>query len=463
MKNLLIYIVVGLMVISLSTGIYAIKEREMNALKLHIESIVVDSHNDTMMKVIDEETWLPLVDIRKDTEFHIDIPKMRAGNLRGAFFAAYTSDYYGKPEKALSRTLALINALYWTEKNNSDIFNIVHTYDDLEEAIRDWKIAAIPSIEGAYSITEDNYYELIRQYHDLGVKAIAFNWNTSNALGEGANEVYADENKTKSSGGLTGLGKKAIKEMNELGMIVDVSHMNEETFWGVINSSRAPIIASHSGSYTVRPHRRNLKDDQLKAIKENNGVAAMVMYRDFVKSLNDAYIKDYVDHIDYAVNLIGIDHVAIGSDFDGAEMPFDMKDSSELYKITEELVKRGYKERDIKKLLGLNTLRVIREVEALSIKVRKADNISIKPSFEMGDRLDNPPLLRAAVIGKDIDIDSIRVIVDGIEYNPDYNEETSTISLQLGRPLTEKFHVVTFEVANGQGDLVRATRIFYVE
>lgn len=463
MKKLKIYIIVGIIVFSLSPSIHAIKEREMNALKLHIDSIVVDSHNDTMMKVIDEETWLPLVDIRKDTPFHVDIPKMRAGNLRAAFFAAYTSDYYGKPERALSRTLALINALYWTEKNNSDIFNITSTYDEIEESIRDWKIAAIPSIEGGYSITEDNYYELIRQYHDLGIKALAFNWNTSNALGEGANEVYADENKTKSEGGLTDLGKRVIKEMNDLGMILDVSHMNEETFWGVIKASKAPIIASHSGAYKVRPHRRNLKDDQLKAIAENNGVAAMVMYRDFVKSLDDAYIKDYVDHIDYVVNLIGIDHVAIGSDFDGAEMPFDMKDSSELYKITEELVRRGYKEEDIKKLLGLNTLRLIRDVEAQTIKIHKADNISIKPSIKMGDKLDNTPLLTAELIGRDIDVESIRVIIDGQVYNPSFNKETSTISLQLGRPLAEKFHVVTFELANNEGEIVRATRIFYVE
>lgn len=463
MKNLKIYIIVGIILLSLSTGIYAIKEREMNALKLHIDSVVLDSHNDTMMKVIDEETWLPVVDIRNNTPFHVDIPKMRAGNLRGAFFAAYTSDFYGNPERALSRTLALVNALYWTEKNNSDIFNITSTYEEIQSSIKEWKIAAIPSIEGGYSITEENYLQLIKQYHDLGVKAIAFNWNFSNALGEGANEVYADESKTKSSGGLTNLGKKAIKEMNELGIIVDVSHMNEETFWGVIKASKAPIMASHSGAYTIRPHRRNLKDDQLKAIKDSNGVAAMVMYRDFVKSLDDAYIKDYVDHIDYVVNLIGIDHVAIGSDFDGAELPLDMKDSSELYKITEELVKRGYKEGDIKKLLGLNTLRVIKDVEAFSKKTTKADNISIKPSLKMGDEVDNPPLLIGEITGRDIDVETIKVIVDGLEYNPNFNNETSTISLQLGRPLTEKFHVVTFEVANNDGEIVRATKIFYVE
>ena len=435
--------------------------KEVDTLIQEIDFIIVDSHNDTMIKIIDEETWLPLVDIGKNTDFHIDIPKMKAGKLQASFFAAFSSE--GKAKRSLSRSLALINALYWTEANNKDEFIITTTYNEIQDAILGGKIAAIPSVEGAYSITEQNYLDLIKQYYDLGIKAIALNWNYSNSLGEGASEEYADANKTKSAGGLTKLGEKTIKLMNELGIIVDVSHMNEATFWGVINTTNAPIIASHSGSYTINPHRRNLKDDQLKAIAENGGVAAMVLYRTFVKDFDDAYIRDYVDHIDYAVNLIGIDHVGIGSDFDGAEMPFDMEDASDLYKIKDELVRRGYKEGEIKKLLGQNTLRLIRDVESLAKESKTPENIIIQPSIKMGDKVDNNPLLTAKVEGDEIDLDSIRVIVDGIEYNPSFNKDTSTISLQVGNPLNEKFHVVTFEAANRDGKVERETRIFYIE
>ena len=444
----------------------AIRIKEMNALKLHTDSIVVDTHNDTMMRIIDEETWLPVTDIRYDTNNHIDIPKMRAGNLRVAFFAAYSTAYYGNPNRSLSRTLALINALYWTENKNSDIFNITSSYNEIEKAVRDWKIAAVPTIEGAYSISNKNGIELVRQYHDLGIKAIGFTWNYSNELGEGAYGSYADATGTPSSGGLTKLGEDVIKEMNKLGMIVDVSHLNVKTFWDVINTTKAPIIASHSGVYALKPHQRNLNDEQLKAIAKNGGVVGMVLYRGFVKELDNAYIKDYVDHIDYAVNLIGVDHVGIGSDFDGGDIPMDLKDASEIYKITDELVKRGYKEEDIKKLLGKNTLRVIKEVESLADITNRANGIKIVPSLEMGEIINNSTPLLAAQIevlhGPDIDEEKFRVIVDGIPYKPKYDKESKILSLQLKDKLIERFHVVTFEVVSKAREIQRETRIFYL-
>ena len=157
-----IYIPLILFVFSFSITSIGAKLKERNALKLHIESVIVDTHNDSMMKIIDENTWLPVTDIRYNTNNHIDIPKMRAGNLKVGFFAAYTSAYYGNPNKALSRTLALLNALYWTEKNNSDIFSITSSSKEIERALLDWKIAAVPTIEGAYSINNKNGIELLR-------------------------------------------------------------------------------------------------------------------------------------------------------------------------------------------------------------------------------------------------------------------------------------------------------------
>lgn len=463
MKKFLIYITIIAIIIGFSITPIATKFKDSNALKLHIDSIVVDSHNDAMMKIVDEYTWLPVTDIRYETNNQIDIPKMRAGNLKVGFFAAYTSAYFGNPNKAMSRTLALLNALYWTEKNNSDIFKIVKNYPEIERAILDWKIAAVPSIEGAYAISKNNGVELLKQFHDLGVKAIGFTWNYSNELGEGAYGAYADAIGTPSSGGLTELGEEIIKEMNRLGMIVDVSHLNTDTFWDVIKTTNAPIIASHSGVYSLKPHERNLNDEQLLAIAENGGVVGMVLYRGFIKDMHNTYIKDFVDHIDYAVNLIGIDHVGLGSDFDGGEIPLDMKDSSELYKITDELVKRSYSPEDIQKILGKNTLRVIKEVEQLAEKQKVSEDINIIPALEMGEGITHrKPILTAEIEGSNIDSQKFRIILDGVPYKPSYDEKSSTISYKVERELVEKFHVVTFEAYDINEGINRETIIFHI-
>ena len=438
-------------------------------LKIHFDSIIVDSHNDTMMKVIDNETWLPKVNIGKDTKNHIDIPKLKAGGLKVPFFAAYTAGYYGNDSKSISRTLALINALYWTEVNNRDTFKIVRTVEEIEKTVKDGKVAAVPTIEGGYSFNESNAIELVNQYYYLGVRVVGFNWNYSNYLGEGCNRIYGDPKKTPSSGGLTKLGEKLAIEMNRLGMVIDVSHMAESTFWDIIAISKAPIIASHSGVYSLRKHPRNLTDEQLKALGKNGGVIGIVFYPDFLTDSKSAYIKDYVDHIDYAVKLAGIDHVGIGSDFDGGRLPNDIKDSSELYKVTEELVRRGYSKEDIGKLLGKNTLRVLNEVQRIA-KANSKDskrNLYITPELKMGEIVVNSTPLLAAKIeslsGVKIDETKSRIIVDGISYKPIYNEKTSNLSLKIKKPLKEKFHVVTFEVWDNKGDIQRETRIFYIK
>lgn len=250
-------------------------------------------------------------------------------------------------------------------------------------------------------------------------------------------------------------------------MIVDVSHMSENTFWGVIKTSKAPIIASHSGAYTLKNHVRNLNDDQLKALAENRGVIGIVLYPEFLTSSPSTYISDYVDHIDYVVKLIGIDHVGIGSDFDGAKLPEDLKDSSQFYKITEELVRRNYSREDIEKLLGKNTLRVLKEVEEVAQYNKDTrNNIYIIPEYEMGEKIiDTAPLVKARVesdMGLNFSELDFRVIVDGVPFAPKFDDATSTLYYKLQNPLEEKFHVVTFEAINKDGHIARQSRIFYI-
>jgi len=263
--------------------------------------------------------------------------------------------------------------------------------------------------------------------------------------------------------------------MNRLGMIVDVSHMSEETFWGAIEASKAPIIASHSSVYSLVAQLRNLKDDQIIALAKNGGTVQIAFARSFLADpASSATIGSIVDHIDYVVNLVGIDYVGLGSDFDGTSVPTDLQNAAGLPKITEELVRRGYSKPQIDKILGGNTLRVIGEVQRLAENsptiVGQAPDIT--PALAIGQVIsEQTPLLTALVdrgTGSLIDVSSFRIILDGNVYTPDYDGGTGTgiLSFQVTEPLTvgrDGFHVVTFEAANIAGKVSRATRSFYVQ
>ena len=464
-----------------------------DAERIHFNAIVIDTHNDTMMKVIDSSSWLPVIDIGGTTpsNFQLDIQKAKAGGLDVAFYAAYTGyqgtntffiDTYGiegRTARTNSRMLALLNALYWNAERNPDDMVIATSLKDIEKGIRDGKHVAVPTLEGMYSLEEYNAIELLHQYYDLGVRAAAIVWNPANSLGAGTNVANDAPN-----AGLTELGKEVMREMNRLGIIIDVSHMNETTFFDTIAVSEVPIIASHSGADGIRPHVRNLSDEQLLALKENGGVAQVNFWNSVVANPGEiANISRLVDHIDYIVNLIGINHVGIGSDFDGANMPVDLPNASYLPGLTAELVARGYSRQDIEKILGGNTLRVLKEVQKHAEKhpSQVGQGITIEPSLKMGDIInDRTPLLTAQVSRKPgslIDETGFRVIVDGIVYEPEYDAETGLLSLQMedellgSGPLNASgtsqmpgnFHVVTFEGRNNSGKVTRETVIFYVQ
>ena len=422
---------------------------------------IVDSHNDTMMKIIDEKTWLPIIDIRKDTKLQIDIPKMEKGNLDVAYFAAYSSAFYGNPNKSVSRTLAIINGLYYTQKRNQDRFNITPSVEQINKARANNIIAGVPAIEGAYSLSKENGEELLNQYYDLGVRSIGFTWNYSNALGEGLHKAFGDKEGTKSPAGLTDLGIKTIERMNKLGIIIDVSHLSPASFWDVIEHSKTPVIASHSGSYAINPHIRNLFDDQILAIGENGGVIGVVYHDEFVKTKDTASVFYIVDHIDYIVELIGIDHVGLGSDFDGANLPKDLPDASKLGLITDELIARGYSDEDIEKICSKNHLRVLSQVETFSEKTISIKDHNIYPYFIMGEKFDNKkPLFRARVRGDKKDLD-YRFILNGIPYS--IKAKGEILEFQVKDPLKEKFYVASFEGKDKDGGVNRVTKIIYIE
>ena len=450
--------------------VFAAPITEEDALNIHKNAIVVDTHNDTMMKVIDKTTWRPVVNIREATPFHIDIPKLEQGGLDVPFFAAYTAPYM-TPDKKVdysltnSRILALINALHWTVNNNFDKIGLAKSVKDVENLVNSGKIAAVSSIEGAYSLNQDNGIELLRQYNDLGVRAIVFTHNYSNDLGEGINNAYKDG--SPSQGGLTELGKTAVKEMNRLGMIIDVSHLNEETFWAVIKTSNSSIIASHSGASALKKHVRNLTDDQIRAIAKNGGVVQVVYWKTLVADGDKVSLEQMVDHIDHIAKLVGIDYVGLGSDFDGAPMLSNLTNCADIPKVTVELAKRGYTKHDIEKILGKNTMRVIKEVWSKADLQQGKGSPSITPTISMGEIvLGKLPALTANIgTGKDSVINeaSLKVIVDGKVYKPQYNKSAGTVTLQVAEPLQGNYHVVTFEAANSSGQVSREARIFYIQ
>lgn len=435
--------------------------------EIHRQAITVDTHNDTMMKVVDKATWLPQLDIGNPTSLHIDIPKLQQGGLKVPFFSSYTYPYtlnkqpdYGR---ANSRILALSNALHWTAGNHPDKMGLARTVKDIKHLVKDNKIAAVLTIEGAYSLNEQNAIELVRQYYDLGVRAIALTWNYSNVLGEGAYSVYRDGR--PSDGGLTALGKQVVREMNRLGIIVDVSHLDVRTFWGVIETTKAPLIASHSCVYSLENHLRNLSDDQIQAIANQGGVVQIAYFREFLGSGDNLTIKTVVDHIDYVVKLVGADYVGLGSDYDGAKMIDELDSCAKIPEITRELVKRGYSKTDVMKILGGNTLRVMREVEARADKRKPDAKPVISSTIRMGEIIgNNKPLLTAEIAKRvNVNADSLRVIVDGIVYTPQYNPASRVISWQAPSPLTQRFHVVTFEADQRSGKTARETKIFYIQ
>ena len=434
-------------------------------------ALVVDTHSDTLIKIIDDKTWLPAVDIGMDTGFHIDIPKLIRGGVDVQYFGAFTSGYYagGKPdfERANSRLLSLFNAMYWTVQNNPRCIGLAVSMEDIEDLARAGKVSAVLSVEGAYSLEKSSGIRLLRQYHDLGVRMMGLVWNHSNELGEGVNGAYMDS--TPSRGGLTDFGREVVAEMNRLGIIIDVSHMNEATFWDVMEISRAPVIASHSGAFELRNHPRNLKDDQIRAIAEGGGVVQVVFYPRYLAEDEDTVtIETVVDHIEYITDLVGVEHVGIGSDFDGAAMPKDLKDASMIPRLQEALKRRGYDEEDIEKIMGKNTLRVMREVWGKNGKNQGSSSTPvIRPYIQMGEGLDeDSPVLSAhvkSVDGTPIDVSSLRIIVDGRVYKPEYSEQTGVVSVRLTETPREKFHVVTFQAAGQGGNTGSETRIFHIQ
>ncbi len=328
---------------------------------LHFSSFVVDTHCDTLMKVVN--SWNPYmrrihnidneIDLSQDNPgLHLDIPKMKKGGLNLQFFAVYIEPQY-KPSGSLARALQGFDAFYQMLERNPELVKVT-SYQDALKAKETNSPAALLAIEGGEAL--EGSLSSLGMMYKLGLRSLGLTWNQRNRIAEGVGDCV-------SGGGLTVFGRELIAEMNKLGIIVDVSHLSEPGYWDVIKYSTKPIIASHSNARAVCDHPRNLTDEQIIALAENGGVMGMNFCKPFVKSGEEVNLDDLLDHVDHIITLVGPDHIGLGSDFDGiTSAPKELTDVTTIPLITQGLIDRGYDDETIEKFLGKNYLRLLKEV-----------------------------------------------------------------------------------------------------
>jgi membrane dipeptidase len=369
---------------------------------LHFRSLVVDTHDDTTQRLLD-----PKFDLgARHADGSIDIPRMREGGLDAIFFSIYIPGTVTGPT-AVQRALEQIEAVRRQIGLHPNDLALATTAAEVRSAFAARKIAVLMGVEGGHMINDD--LKNVDKFAALGVRYMT--------LTHMVNTDWADSSTDKPAhNGLTDFGKQVVQEMNRAGMMVDVSHIADKTFYDVLAVSEAPVLASHSSCRALDDAPRNMTDDMIKALAAKGGVIQINYhvgflsqeFRDAEKAApelgkaieaeskkrcgdqeacqlieSDKVLREYVaqgklphvdwtkiiDHIDHAVKLVGADHVGLGSDFDGADMPYGMEDASHLPQITNALLEKGYSESDITKILGGNTLRLMQEVEAASKKM----------------------------------------------------------------------------------------------
>lgn len=360
------------------------------ARRIHAGVLGIDTHIDTVQRVLFEGVDLS----RRGDRGHVDFPRLREGGMNAPFFALWVPTYYQGAE-AVRRTLEFRDAMQRVLDAHPDQIELALNAADIERITRTGRIAAMLSVEGGHQIADS--LGVLRMYHRLGIRSMT--------LSHFRNNNWADSSTDKPAhNGLTEFGKEVVREMNRLGMIVDISHVADKTFYDALAVTTRPAIASHSSCRAISDVPRNMTDDMIRALARNGGVIGINFGEGFInpkdaealrkavqsigygeapaagKALDDyaarqhrrmagealkvaATVEDVAAHIDHVVKIAGIDHVGIGSDFDGITgPPQGLEDVSKMPSLTAALLRKGYREADVRKVLGGNFLRVIREV-----------------------------------------------------------------------------------------------------
>jgi membrane dipeptidase len=377
-------------------------ESSLTALDIHRSALIVDTHVDTPQRFVDD-AWDFTGPLHGG---HLSLDAARQGNVAGTFFALWAEPRQWRDRYA-QRTLTLLEGVLEQVRKHPESLRLCTTPAEILAARAEDKFAVLLGIEGGHSI--ENSLDLLRHFHHLGVRYMTLTWANSNDWADSSGDI--DDPAVPHHNGLTPFGHDVIREMNRLGMIVDVSHVSDQTFWDVLDTTAAPILATHSSARALTNTPRNLTDDQLRAVAQNNGAVMVNFYSTFIdedfrqaiqtfkaerteahralekefaarsqpvpfsasSAIDRAYaariprppLSSLIDHIDHIARTAGIDHVGIGTDFDGiSSMPEGIDSAADLPKVTAALRARGYGQEDLHKILGGNLLRVFSAVEA---------------------------------------------------------------------------------------------------
>jgi membrane dipeptidase len=368
--------------------------------KIHEKAIFVDSHNDILTACIEKNVSM---DQNLKGKTQSDLARFKEAGVDVQIFSVWCDGNMQNPYQFANREMDTLDAVI---KRNPDKIVLTRNYAELKKALKQQKLAAMFGVEGGHMIESD--LNKLDKIYERGARYMTLTWNNSNPWATSAmDETLKKDSLSKTHKGLTDFGKEVVKRMNQLGMMVDLSHVGEQTFWDAINTTSKPVIVSHSNAYTLCPAFRNLKDEQIIAVAKNGGVIDLNFYSGFVDStfknkeahfilqhskeleelIKGGMVKEYalsvltdkyfdevqaarpplsalLAHLDYIVKLAGVDHVGIGSDFDGiTSSPKELDDVTNYELITKALIDKGYSKKEINKILGGNILRVLKANE----------------------------------------------------------------------------------------------------
>ena len=375
---------------------------------IHSSSVIIDTHADTPQRFVDEA--FDMGTVTPTAEGHLDLEKVRAGNLGAEFFSIWVDPKFHSGHFA-HRALQLIDSVYGQVARHPNEMVMASSTDQIVAARSrsPHKLAVLMGVEGGHAIEND--LGILRDFYRLGVRYMTLTWSNTNEWADSSGDIAKPE--VAHHNGLTDFGKDVVREMNRLGMMVDVSHVSDKTFFDVLAVSGAPVIASHSSARALTDHPRNMTDEMLRAVAKNKGVVMVNFFSAFIdedyrkafvaqtperqkaldalleklkgadsrtwyREYNAAQkawaakiprppLKSLIDHLDHVARVAGVDHVGLGSDFDGvSSLPEGIDSAADLPKITEALVGRGYTREQVRKILGTNLLRVFGECEQVS-------------------------------------------------------------------------------------------------
>lgn len=381
-------------------------KQKQTAARIHEQALTIDTHADVPINMMKEGFDVAEEHSYEKDGSQIDFPRMKKGGMDAMFFAVYLGQGLRTPEataEAKQKALAIFDKIHTAVQNNPDVAGIATSPAHAYRLQKEGKRAVFFGMENGWPIGND--LANLKQYYDLGLRYVTLSHSANNDICDSSTDPDGPE-----YNGLSAFGEKVVDEMNRLGIMVDISHVSDSTFYDVMRLTKAPVLASHSSCRALADHPRNMTDDMIKALAKNGGViqinfvpdflrkasqqqelsmkairlkmrqvdlseADKIALRDEMKAMREKYASDLptvavaVNHIEHVIKLVGVNHVGIGMDLDGGGLVVGCKDVSEIRSITEELVRRGYSAKDIQKIWGGNVMRVLAEVEKIAQKI----------------------------------------------------------------------------------------------